>query len=361
MNTPSNTNRTGYPRGNRAAYTLIELVAAMTASTILMAALAATVLISTTMLESPADDRRAWRDRDLSDRVAADLRYATTIDDNFSNGFQLSKANVYNGAAENVTYDAYVEGLTRTVGAGPTIQLDSEAPSHSFTVDGYSAPSSIAQSTSVRVRATSATSAPGTVSTFLADFPAGCKNGDGVIIAIAANSPSSVSIGPSGWNLIYAENKGTLRSFIAYNIYDSSNPGPAIISFNEPSDAVAVMIAFENASEFDPANWFDDDKGTAVFDTPQTHPQPKEPTDGATLPKHLNLQIIAANGNPWPNQTLGVASFTDAAKATSIGDVNSVGIVFRNGAAPVLPDPPRFWQQTTGDWIRVGMRLGTGS
>ena len=53
----------------RSGFSLIELITAMLASTVLLASLAATVVISTKLLEVPPGDQAVWHDRQIADRL----------------------------------------------------------------------------------------------------------------------------------------------------------------------------------------------------------------------------------------------------------------------------------------------------
>ena len=90
---PTDRHRLKHKRTDRSAagYTLIEMLAAMTAATLILASLATTVVVSTSLLEIPADDAQAWRDRDIADRIANDMRYSKSIDDTLIDGFLVTK------------------------------------------------------------------------------------------------------------------------------------------------------------------------------------------------------------------------------------------------------------------------------
>ena len=64
----------------RPGFSLIEVITAMLAATLLMSALAASVVISTNLLETPPSDLQLARDRLIKDRLRSDLRYACTKD-----------------------------------------------------------------------------------------------------------------------------------------------------------------------------------------------------------------------------------------------------------------------------------------
>lgn len=345
-----------YPRTkNRRGYTLIELLAAMTAASILLASLAATIVVSTNLLETPTEDELAWRDRDIADRIAADLRYATAIDTSPNFGFDVTRANLTTGASETANYQSHTDGLTRQVNLNAIMQLDENAPSYSFKVDGFSAPTYIANTEPVRVRATSSSTEPDPVSSITCDYPAGCQDGDMIVMAVVTNAVSTV-VTP-GWTPFAFISTTGIRCRTVHQIYDSANPGPVQVNLIGVSEAAVVMISLENGSNTDTANFVDFNDGFAVATNPASHPSPLEPSSG-TLEHHLNIGVLAAVGNPWPNNTLGVASYTDAVQATTAA--LSVGMVVRNGPPPVMTTVPTYWHQTSGYWLQTAIRVGNG-
>ncbi len=127
----------------RPGFTLIELIVAMAASTVLLSSLAATVVIPTRLLETPPDDRQLWRDRMIADRVASDLRYATNIDDTATYGFQITRPHPTNGTPQTIAYQSYLDGLTRQVDGNAAVSLADDSPTYPFQVDGYTAPTNL--------------------------------------------------------------------------------------------------------------------------------------------------------------------------------------------------------------------------
>ena len=146
----------------RAGFTLLELVVALIAATVLTASLAATVLISTELLEVPPDEKAVWKDNAIQDRLASDLRFATSIDETPSEGFVISRPDPETGVMQDVTYTSYVDGLTRQVDSGPAIEFDPQSPTVTFQVDGYTAPTETGSNNVVRVRSTSHAESSGT-------------------------------------------------------------------------------------------------------------------------------------------------------------------------------------------------------
>lgn len=356
---PTDRHRLKHKRTDRSAagYTLIEMLAAMTAATLILASLATTVVVSTSLLEIPADDAQAWRDRDIADRIANDMRYSKSIDDTLIDGFLVTKTNVTSGLNETATYATQLNGLTRQIDTGLVVQLDENSASHSFIAESFNA--GIAPNTTpVRVRAVSSASESSPVSSITVPYPSGLQDGDMLVLGVSAESPNSVSVSPAGWNSLFSVGFFGLRMITVYRFYDSSTAGPAVVNFLDGNAVgAATMVAIENAAAGDSSNWANARGGFASRFFPTSSPSPLEPTSN-TEPFHLNLQVIVSDGNPWPDDTLGMPSYVDAVHTTC--GFNSVGMVFRNGATPALSSTPRCWHQSSGLWLQTGIRLGNG-
>ena len=344
----------------RHGYSLIELVVAMIAATALVASLAATMLITTELLEVPPDNQAVWRDRAIADRLAADLRYANRIDETTSYGFSVTRPDPAGGTPQHVTYQAYLDGLTRQVDGGPTITYDSQAPSLDFQVDGYTAPTAVPTADNdVRIRSTSTANSSGTVASIDVDLPAGCQAGDMLLLCLSAKTPNSVNVSQAGWQTLSVQAYDWLRMVNFYRSFDPSLPDHVTISVS-PDAAVAVaMVALEHADLSQPIDWSSTDGGYALSWHTPSHPTPLENT--GFWPGQLNVQIFAADGAPWHQGSLGLPSFTDACQATAaVGDAfyeNSIGVAIRSGPTATMSTTPRVWHQTSGNWLQAGLRV----
>ncbi len=184
---------------DRHGFTLIELIAVMIASTVLLVSLASTVILSTRLLEAPPEDSQQWHDREIADRLAADLRYATDVNESFADGFGITKPNAVTGVSENAFYEACQAGLTRQIDSGPVIGLDTDVPGYQFAVDGYTASNDPTSGHVARVRSSSSAATNWDSNDLPLDLPAGCQDGDLLLLVVAARSPWFL-IGPSDWN-----------------------------------------------------------------------------------------------------------------------------------------------------------------
>lgn len=343
----------------RIGFTLLELITAMLASTVLVASLAATVVISTELMKTPPNDQDDWHDREIADRLAGDLRYATGVNEAVGYGFEITKPDSTSGSPETASYESYTDGLTRRVGSGPVMNLDPTAPGHVFSVDGYSAPTYVASDTYVRLRSSNTAATSAAVPSVDISVPPGCKPGDLVLLCISAKTPSGMTISGSGWQSLSVLNGGDLRLITMHKTYDATWSDTTTISVTPDSAIVAAMLAIENVSPTSPVNWTDTAAGFALSTVPASHPTPLEPT---TISKRdLNVQIFAAELDPWNDGALGMAGYIDATQATAAqGDFfirNTIGITIRNGGTPELSTAPSLLHQTSGIWLQTAVRV----
>lgn len=348
-------------RHSRAAgFTLIELIAAMIASTVLLVALTATITMSNRLLEMPLEDRPEWHDRELADRLAADLRYATSIDDSSEDRFRITKPDPASGASETAVYDTYVNGLTRQVDSGPLISLDADSPSHQWMVDGYTAPTYVSSANVARVRAVNSAATGGTALSLQVDLPPGCRDGDLLLLAVAARSPWYATVSPNNWNFLEFRYVNGLQMAVMYQIHSSATAASATI-FSFPDSAMAAaIVCIENVDVSNPIRWHGSSTGDAWAANPSTHPAPLETTEYET--NQLNVQVFAAINDPWHPGTLGLASFTDVVQETAApglpSNQTSIGITVRNGATPNLTATPRVWHRSNGSWGQIALQVG---
>lgn len=340
-------------------FTLLELITAMLASTVLVASLAAAVVISTELMNTPPSNRDVWHDIDIADRLAGDLRYSTGVNEAVGYGFEITKPDSASGSPEIATYESYMDGLTRRVGSQPIMNLDPDAPGHVFSVDGYSAPTYVASDNYVRLRSSSTAASTAAVPSVDIRVPPGCKPGDLVLLCISAKTPLGIDTSSSGWQSLSVVNGGNLSLITKQKTYDATWSDTITISVTPDSAVAAAMVAIENVEPTSPINWIDTAVGFAVPAVSETHPIPLEPT--TISPRDLNVQIFAAELDPWADGAMGMAGYTDAAQATAARNHvlyrNTIGISIRNGGTPDLSTAPRLLHETLGVWLQTAVRV----
>jgi hypothetical protein len=342
-------------RCHRHGFTLIEVIAAMLAATVLIIGMAAAIVISTNLLATAPTDADTWRDRETADWLASDLRFATSVSD-AGYGFQITKPSPA-GSLETANYESHMTGLTRRVGSGPVMQLDSSSASHQFLVDGYSAPTAASEKI-VRVRSTSSALTSAASSSLNISVPAGSKTGDLLLLCISAKTPNYMSITPAGWQTIHSLNIDNLRLLVAYRYYDESWITGSISAVPDAAMAASIL-AIENAHPYSPLSWSGSRSGFAWSFLPLTHPTAHEATGFSN--GQLNLQIYASDSDPWNDGTLGMAGFTNETQVTAAaGNLlihNTLGIVSRTGPTPTLTTTPRLLHQASTYWLQSSIRL----
>tara|TARA_R110002049_G_scaffold4601_5_gene32071 strand:- start:109446 stop:110498 length:1053 start_codon:yes stop_codon:yes gene_type:complete len=343
----------------RPAYSLIELVAALIASTVLIIGLASTISISTQLLESPLDDAAEWHEHEIADRLAGDLRYARTVQNNWGSGFQITRPDPTSGNDEPVAYQADSAGLTRQVSGIPTAVLDPETPNIHFSVDGYTAPTALPLDETVRVRSHTTAASGSQVSSLTINTPPGCKPNDLLLLCISGKTPNYVAVSNGGWQTVQSTSISNLRLTVLYRSYDASYPTSTTLTPTNSSALSAVLLAIEGADQYSPINWSGIDSGYTVPIIPTTGPDLVE--SAVITEKQLNVQIYSAEGHPWLDNTIGLASFVDIGQAESASGSysshNSIAVSVRNGHSPSLSFTPRPYFSSFAYWLNVGVHL----
>ena len=347
-------------RGRESGFTLIELITAMLSATILVVTLSSAIVVSVNLLESPPDDQANCEQREIVDRIAKDLRYASSISEDPGNGFQITRPDAVTGANEIVDYELHTEGMRRIVDGGLAMQLDTETPSHQIYIDGNSA-SAESSSNFVRVRSSSFAATEMAAPNLDIAVPPGTKPSDFMLLCIAAKSPASnpaeVGISPSGWEPIANASIGDIRLLVFGHTYSASWNPTATITRTPSSGIAATMLAIENTSG---VNSSATRANFAFSFIPSTHPTPFESPGFSE--RQLNVQVFVGDNDPWNNGTFGMASFTGVGQVTSSPSSSNnratVGVLVRSGATPSLNTTPRLLHMTTGRWLQAGIRLG---
>ncbi len=335
------------------------MIAAMTGASLLMVTLASTVILSTSLVEPTDEDGRRTRDRMILDRINHDLRYATRIDATGSYDVSIERADLAN-QPETLVYEAYLNGLTRSVSGGENTQLDPVSPTVELQVDGYTAPTTGQQTLRPRIRAVStAVTGGGSSSSLTIDVPDGARPGDLLLLAVVSRNAFFVSASPSGWqDLDYRFNTGILMELYGQWM-TASTPDAYTLNFFWGGDLAVAILAIEHANSSWPFGWAGASAGTSIAGITSTYPRPLENT--ATIGERtLNLQFIASTGAPTPPTSLGIASFTDCVnRVGSQGTTGecSLGVASRTGPMPSLTTTPHVLHQQSASWVTIAVEV----
>lgn len=343
----------------RSGYTLIELVGAMTAASVMLVALASSVVVSTSLIEPTDIGGTLARDRAIADRLSNDLRYATSINTQSGYGMEITRPD-FDGVSTTLNYEAYIDGLIRQVSGGARVELDPLAPGISQYVDGYSAATAAANTLTPRVIGVSHAVTDGTsASSLTVDLPSNSRPGDLLILVTAYRNSFFLTPSSVGWNNLDARSNFGITLRADYLFINATTPLSHLLSVTPGADAAAVLMVVERPRTSMPIAWVGTGTGNAVLGDSSTYPAPLE-NPGAISANSLQLQFFAAADSPWPQGTLGIAAFTDCVRLVgspgASGEV-SLGIAMRNGPMPSLTNAPSVWQVQSGRWVTIATQI----
>ncbi|WP_419580745.1 prepilin-type N-terminal cleavage/methylation domain-containing protein [Stieleria magnilauensis] len=347
------------PVHDRGGYTLIEMIAAMAAASLLMLGLATSVVISTSLVEPKNEDGDRSRDRVIMDRLQHDLRYATNIDSTSGYGVSIERPDLSN-QPQSLQYESYMDGLMRNVSGGASTQLDPLAPTVNHYVDGYTAPTSNLNSLRPRIRDVStAVTSGGSASSLTIQIPDGARPGDLLLLVVSSRNAFYVNTSPSGWQpLFLAYNAGIVLD-VHGQWMSTSTPDTYLLSFFWGGDVVAAVLAIEHANGSWPFGWSGSSFGTSINGSTSTYPRPLENTD-TIGERTLNLQFIASTGAPSPQTSLGIASFSECVNEVGSPGTSgecSLGIAFRTGPMPAMAITPHVLHQQSSSWTTIAIEV----
>lgn len=352
--------RTGPRHRSRVGFSLIELVTAMLASTVIVLALGSTIALSGKMLESSPEAISISHDRELEDRMAADLRFATGIQELAGRGFVLSRPSPIDGTQQTIRYESVAAGWARQADLNSAFILDPDAPVLSFASErSPAAQVSATQPTIARIQSTSIATTDTQVTQLDIDVPDGCLTGDLIIVAVTAKTPTDLSIGDSGWHTIQSPESGTLRFYSGYKRFNATWGKKLTITASPAATIAAVAVAIQNSQSWSPVASSNGSAGFGQFALPQTFPQAL-PTL-LLRPPQLVLQFVGADSDPWPDDTLGMAGYVDLVHATAArGQVltsHTIAVAVRNGGSLGFASQPQASFQSSGFWLQAAIAI----
>ncbi len=349
-------NRQSSLKRQRRAFTIIELLAAMLAATVLLAGLAASVSIATSLLDLQADEAVSDIDDELRNRIAMDLRHSTVLTDVSSSSVSLERVEPMSGLAEQITYTVSSSGLSRSTSQGATEVLDSRQPVLSIVADNYSVPS-VALPKRVRWRATSTAVTDGSTS-LTVGRPPGCVSGDLVLLCIAGKfGDSSINL-PSGWNTIGDVKRSTLGQIVCYQYFSPANTSSVVITTPSSIPFSAIMLSISDAHPYNPVS-FTSTESRFAWSILGPHPNALEP--GVSNPSRMVLQILATEDEQWGLATFRMPSYVDAAHLIanpgSGRQTISQGVTLRNGIDTEMSASKVTFCSRLGNWVQTAVEL----
>ena len=339
-------------RTRRNAYTLIELIVAMAASAVLLLGMAGTVVIALQLFDVPAESGGLSSEYELANWLAADLRYATNVQIDSETQLSLVRHDVASGVMQNVVYKTSADGLLRQVGGAAAVKL-AETPSSVDTsvieatlVEPATEPSKIA-----RCRAISRAANWSTSSGLSIELPAGCVDGDLLLLCVSGKNPDSFTVSNGVWQTIHDQSAAWTRQTLMTRAFDASLQSPVLIQADRSSSIAATIVAIENAQSLDLVG---SDQSSLWWQPKVLLPQ--ESPDASD--QHLHLQFVTAASTPWHHATLGLAGYGDLVQVSAIPWSNdwsvSIGVGVRNGASPPITGQ-RVWFDQWTTWLHTSV------
>ncbi len=345
----------------RLAFTLIELVATMLSATILIVGLAGAVSVSAQLFDVEALDPLnptlpELNASELNDRMAADLRYATSVQDNNGSSWILTRTAPESQVLEQVTYTADANGLSRQVNSGPVVVLQPAQPTVSQSIDSYSIPTPSPTKT-VHCRGISKLASANATTSLNLPMPAGCVPGDLVLLCVSGKFASSaVNLSPSGWNTVRDTSQSSMRQVVYFRSYTAASPGPIEITITSSAALAAVAIGFSDAHPWNPIAFSDTRTGYAIPLLTATHPSALQPS--VNNPSRGMIQFVSAENDQWEYHTFGMSTYVDVAHLLASPSSQSValGAAFRHGRDESV-STPRAYCSKFGRWLQTAVGI----
>ncbi len=348
-----------YPVDAVGGFTLIELVAAMMAASLLVAGLAMAMLITNQSLEdaiAPSD--RTSTIRMVADRIAEEANQATTIRLNGSTIELTLPDRDGDGQDEQVTYSSSGSGLVRSQSLHPPVSFLSIGPALTLRGENSISAPEVALPEPIRLLAMTQTATTARTWSHSIMLPRATRAGDLQMLVTLADDNY---VGPfaGGWNLVTQHRDNGLHvSLFArtatntelenVNVYlyalGTTNMAVAALNFTGIALSMVGDHVSTSSGAANPATGTGMPVAITVTETPAVA---------------MNLQVLAVQGRPLANATAGLAGYADATMATAMDNSNSLftlAVAIRNGR-PTTAGPavfaingPSAWTQVAAQW-----------
>ncbi len=338
----------------RAAFTLLELVATLLSATVLLAGLASTVAVALSLLDVPETQSHDALTREIRDRMAMDLRYATSLTHPNSSTITLQRTGPVTALPEQVTYAFRNTGLSRQVNSNSSAALDTVPAGYVATADSYALPTMTPEKSTCLISVSKAASS-GSTNSLAVTMPPGCSQGDLLLLCVSGRFASSNINVPGGWSTIRDVSRSPIRQVVLYRYCRANENSSVSMNSSTSSPMAAVLLAFSSAHPWTPVSYSNTDTGYSfvAFGTPSVL-QPSTSSASRML-----VQFVAAEGDQWPASTFGLASFVDTAHVLASPSSNSVslGASLRHGIYPSLSTTPRVYFAGLGRWVHTAVEI----
>ena len=347
------------PIGDEASgFTLIELVASMTAASILVAGLASAMLITNRSLEDAATPvSRSELIATVADRIAKDSRYATAIQQVGQTITMTVPDRDADGFDESIIYASSVAGLTRSQAPHAMVTFLSGTPQLSMRVDGYTSPTQYVPPTQVRLLGwTQMATTIRTWSTSV-EVPGGARSGDLLVLVTLGDNSFVGPIGSSWTAVEYHEANGLFIGVFTRTATTTELTSQTIFAYSFDNSSIAAVVhcfGGEGRTTFD--DNVSTSSGNANVGTGSGIPMPLQIS---TIPDHaMNLQILALENSPLALTSSGLTGFSDVGVTTATSSANpqfTLVTAIRNGKY-TSSIPSTYGLQSSGHWSQVAMQ-----
>lgn len=322
------------------AFTLVEIIASMIASTLIVVTLVGTIQVAGMLLDEVPAQQAQIESGDVRRWISDDLRYASEVVQ--ENGrLQISRTRPDTGQIESVVYRNASTGLSRQVGLGATADVDKRSSTISIRVDAVEMEQQASNAgVHARVHAISTAFTQERNNEIEIAVPDGCIPGDLMLLVIGMKFDRVTSLDMSGWTQIAIESDGDLQLQILQNTYATTFPASINISAAESANYSIMMLAIENSAA-NPFIWIDS-RTDSLVEVHGFRVGSINPIDDPTLSVDtLNLQFYISDSHPF-DKTLGSPVFVtqailESGNRDSFGEadaMHSLGLATRHGPIP---------------------------
>lgn len=339
-------------------FTMIELVAAMIAASVLIAGLASAMLVTNRSLEDAATPvNRAGLIETVADRIAEDARYASAIQQVGQTISLTVPDRDGDGFDESIVYRSSATGLTRTQSPHPAVTFLSGTPSLAMRVDGYTSPTQTVPPTQVRLLGWTQMATTNRTWTTSVEVPGGARAGD-LLVMVTAGDDSTIGPWGGGWSAIEYHEANNLFIGVFTRVATTTElTNQTIFAYSFNSNSIAAVVHCFNG---DGRTMFDDNVLTSGGNAnPGTGSGIPQPPQISTIPEHaMNLQILAIEQDPFALNSSGLTGFSDVGLATATSSGNAqltLVTAIRNGKY-TSSTPSAYHLVNQAEWSQVAMQ-----
>ncbi len=340
---------------SRKALTLIELVAAMAASTLLLVALASTVVVATKLIEAPKADAEKIETSEVIGLIGTDLRFADSVAQPQANRIEITRTNLAGNSTEAIVYETGVAGLSRSVNDSDPISILPDATSMTWTPE---IETGVSNRTAPKIVGFTKAASTSNTSLLTVDVPAGLVPGDLILVAACCRGKRTLSCDGMTWTTQSNYCPSDIRCLVTTAPFTSTTPSQFNVIASRDCRLLAIAIGITGQAPTTPVAAVSNHTGSTfnIFAPSRATP--------ASIPgikrSDISLQVFALSGSPLEDYGLGLATFNDVTQCTSHSALFqpsvSLGVAWRYGPLPPQLVAPRVDSSGT-TWTTSALQL----